>query len=431
MWSKRIIYFPLEPYEERYTAQLSAPNGWLESKWTKHNIPFVRIQGESQVATIQTRKINHGQVLDAVGRSRWCANQLLRFYDMVENGEIKPGDVLYFDDFWHPGAESIRYMTDQGVFGTNVPLMFAYCWAQSADRYDFTNKMRTWIRHFEKGLGNIYDGVFVANSLLRDLLDQAEISPAFQTHVVGLPFDSEQVRNMMGDKPFQKKKNQVIFSSRCDHEKRPAFFVKIAAEYAKRYQDDTKFIVCTSRKEASQDHVIMGILDDAKEMPNFTVMTGLAKQEYYDLLCESKVQVNTSLQDWVSFTLLEAKCAMCRVVYPNERSFPETFSNMKENTYGRDFLVNFGNIEEVVHNIHWRIRINDPLDGTERAIKHGKERDWPGVYSNYVETHDQAWNRMVQMMGFNPYDFKLPQVSMRVYASQPIPTPMPFMKINL
>ena len=49
----------------------------------------------------------------------------------------------------------------------------------------------------------------------------------------------------------------------------------------------------------------------------------MSKSDYYDLLNRASIQFNSALQDYVSFTLLEASTYMCDVVYPRFKSFPE------------------------------------------------------------------------------------------------------------
>jgi hypothetical protein len=50
----------------------------------------------------------------------------------------------------------------------------------------------------------------------------------------------------------------------------------------------------------------------------------LTKAEYYTILASTQIQLNTSQQDWISFTLLEALTCGCKPLYPNHRSFPDT-----------------------------------------------------------------------------------------------------------
>jgi hypothetical protein len=150
-----LYYLPLEPYEQRYTMQLSAKDtGWMERNWKKAEVNYIRIEGKHNPDVIET-----GVVLDAVGRSRWAMSQISNLLIQARAGNIKDSDVIYFEDFWHPGIEALPYYFQQrGI----RPRMYAYCWAQSVDMFDFTYPMRHWMRHFEKGISEIQDGIFVA-----------------------------------------------------------------------------------------------------------------------------------------------------------------------------------------------------------------------------------------------------------------------------
>ena len=58
-----------------------------------------------------------------------------------------------------------------------------------------------------------------------------------------------------------------------------------------------------------------------------TIYEDLEKNDYYDLLNDTRVLFNCALQDWVSNTVSEADTLGCNVLYPAYRSFPETFAN--------------------------------------------------------------------------------------------------------
>jgi hypothetical protein len=59
----------------------------------------------------------------------------------------------------------------------------------------------------------------------------------------------------------------------------------------------------------------------------------LEKNDYYDLLNDTRVLFNCALQDWVSNTVSEADTLGANVLYPAYRSFPETFANDHERLY--------------------------------------------------------------------------------------------------
>jgi hypothetical protein len=61
----------------------------------------------------------------------------------------------------------------------------------------------------------------------------------------------------------------------------------------------------------------------AAAQPRFRLLSNLTKEEYYHELATAKIQFNSSLQDYVSWTVLESTAFGCDVVFPNFRSFPE------------------------------------------------------------------------------------------------------------
>jgi glycosyltransferase involved in cell wall biosynthesis len=342
-----LYYVPLESYRERYTMQLSSPvNGWFESNWIKAGVDYRRITPEVQYKHVQI-PIRIGQVIDAISRPHWTFAQIERLIELADHGMLTDKDVIYFDDFWTPGIEALAYALEL----MNVkPKMYAYLWAQSVDCYDFTAPMIKWMRPFEKGIGRILSGVFVANTMLHSLVVDAEICPPYATHVVGLPFDSREVLSRMPsgyaalleltDSPFSsgwERKNQVVFASRWDKEKDPTKFVDVFHKVRKNIQN-VKFVVTTSSPKLRSNSIELLALakKTAEEFPdNFVILENQTKEQYYQTLCESKVSFNSAFQDWVSYTLLEASVAGCIPIYPNFRSFPETLAKRSEYLYDR------------------------------------------------------------------------------------------------
>jgi hypothetical protein len=66
---------------------------------------------------------------------------------------------------------------------------------------------------------------------------------------------------------------------------------------------------------------------------NFKIYENLKKNEYYELLGDSRVLFNCALQDWVSNTASEADALGTNCLYPAYRSFPESFANDRECLY--------------------------------------------------------------------------------------------------
>lgn len=379
-----LIYFPLESYKSRYTMQLSAPTtGWYERNWIKCGVDYIRVEGDPQ-----SGEIISGQVLDAIGRSRWAMSQIAKLLDLLSCGKIKNTDVLFFDDFWHPGVEAFKYACD--ILGVR-PRMYAYCWAQSVDVFDFTYPMRKWIRYFEQGNAELFDGIFVANTGLKNLLVLHGVATEAQVHVVGLPFCTEEVMERMPawytshvtkDWDYQHRKNEVIFSSRWDEEKNPDFFIKVARTVFKT-NPRIEFRVLSGEKNIrSNDPQLMELLREAVSdgSCNLNVSADLTKEEYYKILCGAKIQFNCADQDWTSFTLLEASVAGCYPLYPYFRSFPETL--LRQNKF-------FYNHKDVEHAAEEIVTLIGSNEWTAEAIK---KRSW--IHKRF----DGTWLRIAKQM---------------------------------
>lgn len=329
-----LYYVPLEPYKERYTMQWSAAKtGWLERRWIEAEIPYTRIDGE--MGELVDRPMKTGYVLDGVKRTRWGFSQVERILNLADNGVIKTDDVIYFDDFWHPGIEMLAYNFHLMKI---APRMFAFLHAQSVDEFDFTYPMRTWMRPFEQGIAAMLNGVFVDCTILKDLVVQGSICSGHKVHVVGLPICVEEIRSRIPPLATeQPRKNHVVFSARWDWEKNPDFFLRVARQILK-HRDDVKFIVCTGSKmvRSNRPSLLAKLAEATLDFPNnIIVKQGLSKEEYYHELAQAKIQMSTSDQDFVSITLLEASIAGAFPVYPYFRSFPEVLRREQQFFYER------------------------------------------------------------------------------------------------
>ena len=313
---KKVFYFGLEPLKARYTYQLSKE--WMPATFETYSdkVKFIDVEGEFD----PDQQIKVGAVLDAVGRGKFAMSQCSNFLDMLNKDEVNNGDVIFLQDYWHPGIESILYALD--LYGIKVDI-YAMLHAQSVDEYDFTYPMRSWMRGFELGLDKRMTGIFVGSTIHKEQLREAGFEAPI--HVVSLPLHLEMTRAKYPDyNPMTRKKSIVVYSSRLDKEKNPFFMMEVAKQYLKEFPS-AEWHVTTSGKEFKS--MLPGVIDAlyklADEMPNFKLLKNLTKQEYYKELAEAKIQFNSSLQDYVSWTVLESTTFGCDMVFPDFRSFPE------------------------------------------------------------------------------------------------------------
>ena len=100
--------------------------------------------------------------------------------------------------------------------------------------------------------------------------------------------------------------------------------LQVAEEFLER-NPDYVWHVTTSGK--SFKSMVPGVIEAMEQLslrqPRFRCLSNLTKEEYYTELATAKIQFNSSLQDYVSWTVLESTAFGCDVVFPNFRSFPE------------------------------------------------------------------------------------------------------------
>ena len=315
---RNLFYFGLEPLKARYTYQLSKE--WMPATFAPYEesgeLKFVDVPGDFD----PDQQIKVGAVLDAVGRGKFAMSQCSNFLDMINNDQVKDGDVIFLQDYWTPGMDAIWYALD--LYGIRVKV-YAMIHAQSVDEYDFTWPMRNWMRHYELGLDERMTAIFVGSTIHRDQLRQAGFKAPI--HVVSLPLHLDMTHaKLPGFDWFAPRENKVVYSSRLDKEKNPFFMLEVAKQFLARNKEYV-WNVTTSGK--SFKSMLPGVIEAmealAAEQPRFRLLSNLTKEEYYRELATAKLQFNSSLQDYVSWTVLESTAFGCDVVFPNFRSFPE------------------------------------------------------------------------------------------------------------
>lgn len=368
----KIFYVPLESYKERYTCQLSAPKvGWLERNWINERIDYVRIEGTFNAASAT---ICDGSVLDATTRGIWSCSQIQELLRHLQTGNLTSDDVIYFDDFWTPGISALPY----AFHLTGIqPKMYAMLHAQSIDKFDFTYPMRHWMRHFEIGIGKILSGIFVTSTCLADLCLYNNIGNKDNIFLCGLPYNSTEVKEHFPKKIPEKKHNQVIYSSRWDTEKDPMFFMDIMETVIEDTSWDIHFVITTSSNKLRSNNPYL--IERLKELINLypeyiELRENQSKEDYYYNLLESKIQINTADQDFVSWTLLEATTCGCRPLYPNYLSFPEALHHDYDLLYEKSDL-------------------NSAIYSLKQALSESV-RDYSHIYKPF----DIAWKRQLSVM---------------------------------
>ena len=129
---RKLFYCGLESYEARYTLQLSE---WNRRVFDRRGLDVVYVPGDT---IDNSQSISVGQVLDAHGRSYFSMSQMMNLVQMMRKGEVTSEDVIYFEDMFQPGFESLGYILNQ-VPEAMRPRIYVRCLAQAIDPDDFVH----------------------------------------------------------------------------------------------------------------------------------------------------------------------------------------------------------------------------------------------------------------------------------------------------
>ena len=377
---RKLFYMGLEPYKARYTLQLTE---WNTRVFERRGINYEIVPGDTLG---NDQAIVTGQVLDAHGRTYFGMSQLMNLVSMMKAGEINNEDVVYFEDMFQPGIESLPYIIKQ-IPAASRPRIFVRCLAQSIDPDDFVHVwgMGDFMGHYERMVDSFVDGVLATNEeMVMHMKIAGWKAPVY--NISGLAFGKAEVQERVGAiTPFAERKRRVVFSARWDQEKQPDFYMDvIEAWHARHPNSGVEFAVCSGAKLKSNNDSYMQRTRDMQARGLLTLNEDLAKNDYYRIVNDSRVVFNCALQDWVSNTVSEADALGCNVLYPAYRSFPETFSNDHTRLYIP------WSIEDALNKLEVLLEAPSPLMGSISAWNDGTV----DRICNIIEGSGEQWLRM-------------------------------------
>jgi hypothetical protein len=376
---RKLFYMGLEPYEGRYTLQLEE---WSRRAFQRRSIDWVSVPG----TTIDnTKAIQVGQVLDAHGRSYFAMSQMMNLVQMMRNGEVTGEDVVFFEDMFQPGMESLPYIMDQ-IPAEQRPQVWIRCLAQAVDPDDFVHVwgMGKWMSLYEEMCNEFVTGVLASNEEMVAHMKIANWKAPIY-NISGLAFDKVEVALRVGEiKPWEERDNRVVFAARFDQEKQPDFFMDMIEEwYGTPGTTDVEFAILQGGPLRSNNPKYLERARKMEERGQLRIYENLKKNHYYDFVNHSKVLFNCALQDWTSNTVSEADALGCNVLFPAYRSFPEIFANDHTRMY-----------------VPWSVqdamdKLQPLLDAPHKDL--GKISDWTSAtidrYIDIMQGNGEQWRR--------------------------------------
>ena len=208
---RKLYYMGLEPYKARYTLQLTE---WNKRVFEKRGIQYVVVPGDTLTSD---QNIVVGQVLDAHGRTYYSNTQMANLIKLMKQGEVTSEDVIYFEDMYTSGIDSLAYIITQ-VPEQYRPRIFVRCLAQTIDPDDFLHVwgMQGFMRKHEEMVNEFVDGVLASNE---EMVMHMKVAgwkvPIY--NISGLAFGKNEVQGRVPYiKPFDDRQMRVIFAARWD-----------------------------------------------------------------------------------------------------------------------------------------------------------------------------------------------------------------------
>jgi hypothetical protein len=323
-------------------------------------------------------------------------SQMMNLVRLMQQGEVTSEDVVYFEDMFQPGFESLGYIMNQ-VDEKHRPRIYVRCLAQAIDPDDFVHVwgLQKWMDLYEKMVNEMVafsGGAVLATNeeMVAHMRIAGWTAPIY--NISGLAFGKAEVLERIGGSsqitPFGDRPRRVGFAARFDQEKQPGFFMDLIEMYSELTSEPCEFAIYSGGPLRSNNPEYVERARRMEAQGRLKIYDNISKNEYYAHLNNTRVLFNCALQDWVSNTVSEADTLGANVLYPAYRSFPETFANDPNRLYVP------WSIDDAYHKMQNLLRephhnmglISDWNDGTvDRIVDilEGKGEQWNRAGNRY------------------------------------------------
>lgn len=305
-----IYIVALEPIDSRYTGQwFTCIPDELNRLINDNSLDFevVQIVGNSTTDTGTTS----GAFLNFATTNIWKSEQVIEIAKLFTDGKIKAGDKFLFTDAWNPGLLQVKYMSEL----LDIPVEIHSIWhAGSYDPQDFLGrkiKDKRWTNAIERSFFFASDFCYMATNFHKELFmrtfdDNPFLYDANRIILSGQPHNLL-VDSLSGYKNIEKK-NLILFPHRVAPEKQIDIFLDL-----KKSLPQYEFVVCQDQK--------------------------LTKDEYHQLLGESKVIFSANLQETLGISAMEGVLVDSIPMVPDRLSYSEMY--VSELKYPSEWTINY------------------------------------------------------------------------------------------
>ena len=289
-----VFLVDLESVETRYTGQWKSHVPSLLKK-AGHDITVICGPEDIPSATTPGAFLNFG------GTNIYKAVQVEQLGRLFCAGSVKAGDHFIFTDAWHPGIINLKYMSEL----LNIPVKIHALWhAGSYDPQDFLGRLigdAPWVRHAEKSFYHAIDHNYFAtdfhiNMFFANLFGEQGPYEHFKAvkanKVIRTGWPMEYMDNTLTPYKGMVKRDLILFPHRIAPEKQVEIFRDLK-EQLPQYE----FVVCQDQQ--------------------------LTKNEYHNLLGESKLVFSANLQETLGISWYEGALVDAIPMVPDRLSYSE------------------------------------------------------------------------------------------------------------
>ena len=290
-----VFLVDLEAVETRYTGQ-----------WKTH-VPKILMEAGHAVTIIQgptdiPNATTPGAFLNFGGTNIYKARQVEEIARLFTSGKVVDGDHFLFTDAWHPGIINLKYMAE--LLGIKVKI-HALWHAGSYDPQDFLGRLigdADWVRYAEKSFFYAIDHNYFATEFHIDIFEKNLLgldtgySHVKPNHVVRSGWPMEYMKDLLEPYKDLPKRDLILFPHRIAPEKQVKIFRDLA-ETLPQY----KWVVC-------QDQT-------------------LTKDQYHQLLGESKIVFSANLQETLGISCYEGTLVNAIPLVPDRLSYVEMYAD--------------------------------------------------------------------------------------------------------
>ena len=295
----------LEAVETRYTAQWKTH---LPETLKERGINVQVISGPEDIP----RATTPGAFLNFGGTNIYKSRQVESISRLFCSGAVSPGDHFLFTDAWHPGIINLKYMSEL----LQIPVTIHALWhAGSYDPQDFLGRLigaATWVRDAEKSFFGAIDHNYFATDFHIDMFavnllgydrninnfagtgKKDTYSHTLSKKIIRSGWPMEYLENTLAPYKGMTKRDLILFPHRIAPEKQVDIFRDLK-EHLPQYE----FVVCQDQE--------------------------LSKNEYHNLLGESKLVFSANLQETLGISCYEGALVDAIPMVPDRLSYKEMY----------------------------------------------------------------------------------------------------------